>query len=377
MIKKTNIVISSLIMAVIFTLGTIPVLGASETSTGTMGLDTVIRKTIDDNPSLRLYYKKISVSKSAAIEAKRDRGNETKYQEDMRLNVNPERRVLELDNLQWEKDEKEASVVNESKQYYYQSIIQDQLIEIQKSKIKRLEKALEDKKLGIDVGTEAQTSLIDDQVNLNQAQTALQQLMNDKENVRMKLNINMGVDVDADINLTPVDVPYEEFTVKDIGALAIKMSKEYHSVKSMDRELILDNIESGIADKYDDDKNQLERAGSPNTDYKSYAETLDDNIIDLGYSIADESRSINAKVRMDYNNILNLNNIALSKKLDYDKAQILYNVEITKFNVGMSTQMNCDAASETLKAATCEYNKAKLDYFIGVEQFKIYTKGII
>ena len=201
-----------------------------------MDLDTAVKNSISGNSALSLYNKKIQVAIAAAEDASNDPCDETDYQTEMRLNVNPQRRQLELDNLNWEKDQKQNSVMTDSKQYYYGYLIQEELIKIQQSKIERLKKVIENKKLGIDVGTEAQTSLIDDQVNLDTAAAELEQLLNDKESLRMKLNINMGKDVDTALNLKSEDIPYEEYTIEDIGALAKSMSEGYHSITSMNRE---------------------------------------------------------------------------------------------------------------------------------------------
>ena len=187
----------------------------------------------------------------------------------------------------------------------------------------------------------------------------------------------MGTNVDADLNLKFEEVPYNEFTVDDIDNLADSMSKGYYSILSKNRELALDQKEKDIASSYDSGENQLARAAYPNTDYKSYAETLGDTITNLQYALGDEGLSINAKVRTDYNNILNLSSNVLSRKLDYEEAQILLNSEKAKLKVGMSTQSSCDAAEEKLQSAACEYNKAKLDYFISVEKFKYYVSDFI
>lgn len=375
--KKSKQIISILALGIFMTLTPAKAMAAATSDTAEMDLDQVIQNTISGNSSLNLYNKKIDVAKTALEEADLQTGTETDYQQEMRLSVNPGRRQLELDNLNWDKDQKQDSVVTKSKQLYYQYLVQDKLIEIQKDKIERLKKALENKKTGIDVGTEAQNSLIDDQVNLDAAETGLQQLLNDKESIRMKLNINMGKNVNAEVNLKSQDIPYEEYTLEDIGTLAEKLSDESHTVTSMNRELELDRTEEGIAEMYDDDKNQLERAAYPNTDYKSYAETLMDTITNLEYQVIDEGNSVNAKVRIDYNNILSLNNTVISKKLDYDQAVILYNTEKSKLDVGMSTQLEVDAAEESMKDAECQYNEAKIDYLAAVEQFKSYVKDFV
>ncbi|MGE5626924.1 MAG: TolC family protein [Solirubrobacterales bacterium] len=372
--KKNKKIISILALGIFMTLTPGNAMAAAGSDTGEMDLEQVIENTISGNSSLNLYNKKIDVAKTALEEADLQTGEETDYQQEMRLSVNPGRRQLELDNLNWDKDQKQDSVVTKSKQLYFQYIIQDKLIEIQKDKIQTLKTALQNKKTGIDVGTEAQNSLIDDQVNLDTAETELQQLLNDKESIRMKLNINMGKSVNSVLNLKSEDIPYEEYTLEDVGAIAEKMSKECHSVTSMNKELELDRTEEGIAEMYDDDENQLERAAYPNTDYKSYAETLSDTITNLEYQVIDEENSVNAKVRIDYNNILSLNNTVTSKKLDYDQAVILYNTEKSKLEVGMSTQLQVDTAEESMKEAECQYNEAKIDYLTAVEQFKSYIK---
>ena len=160
MIKKPNMLVSSLLLTALLAFGAVTVRGASDSNSGILSLDDVIQKTESGNSTLSLYNKKIDVSIAAAEAAKLAKQDETEYQKEMRLNVNPDRRLLELDNLKREKTDKENDAVIASKQYFYQYLIQDDLIKVQNYKIQRLKQALEDKKLEIKVGTKAETSLI-------------------------------------------------------------------------------------------------------------------------------------------------------------------------------------------------------------------------
>ncbi|MGH4139584.1 TolC family protein [Clostridium sp.] len=382
--KKAKLVVSSLaILGVLSTIG-MPVFGANKNSTEVMDMESVIAAVASGNSSLSLYDKKIKIltEKINAVvpydeETNYDRGtraDETDYQREMRLNVNPPRRELELHNLLWDKQQDQDEIVISSKQYYYQYVLQDQIIELQKSKIERLKKVLENKKAGIDIGTEAGYTLIDDQVNVNDAETALLQLINEKENIRMKLNINMGKNVDAPLMVKTKDIPYEEYKADKLDDVVAKTSKGYHTITAMSEEIRLDTKEKGIADEYDTDPNQLVRAASPNTDYKSWSETLGDTIVNLGYDLTDESIDVESKIRTDYNNVLNLNNTVLVKKLDCDKAETLLNTEKARLTAGQSVQLSVDTAQEMLNAATVELSKAKIDYFEDAQQFKNYIK---
>lgn len=373
--KKVRVVILSLAILGMFTTAVTPVFGVSEESTGAVDINVVISAIASGNSSLKLYDKKIKISQAKINEVVEVPDHETDYKREMRLNVNPGRRELELVNLLWDKAKKQDEIVLSSKQYYYQYVVQDEMIELQQSKIERLKKVLDNKKQGIDIGTEAGYNLIDDQVNLNDAQTTLSGLINEKENIRMKLNINMGKSVDAAINVKSVDIPYEEYKLDNLDDIVAKMSKGYHTITAMNEEMRMDTKEKDIADKYDTDLNQLVRAASPNTDYKSWSETLGDIIVNLGYDVTDEARNVESKVRTDYNNVLNLDNNVLSKKLDCDKAETVLSAEQARLNVGQNTQITVDAAAETLKAATLELNKAKIEYFVSVQQFKNYIKG--
>ncbi|MGK0467395.1 TolC family protein [Clostridium sp.] len=382
--KKAKLIVSSLAILGIFSTIGMPVFGVSEKSTGVMDITSVIAAVASGNSSLSLYDKKIKIvtEKINAVvpydeETNYDRGtraDETDYQREMRLNVNPPRRELELHNLLWDKQQNQDEVVLSSKEYYYQYVLQDQIIELQKSKIERLKKVLQNKKQGIDIGTEAGYTLIDDQVNVNDAETELLQLVNDKENIRMKLNINMGKNVDAALTVKTTDIPYEEYKVDNLDDVVVKMSKEYHTITAMNEEIRLDKKEKGIADEYDTDPNQLVRAASPNTDYKSWSETLGDTIVNLGYDLTDESRNVESQIRTDYNNVLNSNNIVLTKKLDCDKAETLLKAEQARLNQGQSVQLSVDSAQEILNAATIDLNKAKIEYFAHAQQFKNYIK---
>ncbi len=382
--KKAKLIVSSLAILGVLSTIAIPAFGVSEKSTGVMDINSIIEAVGSGNSSLSLYDKKIKIvtEKVNAIvpykdETSYDRGmraDETDYQMEMRLNVNPPRRELELHNLLWDKQQKQDEVVLSSKQYYYQYVLQDQIIELQKSKIERLKKVLANKKAGIDIGTEAGYTLIDDQVNVNDAETALLQLVNEKENIRMKLNINMGKNVDSPLTVKTTDIPYAEYKIDNLEDVVVKMSKGYHSITAMNEEIRLDTKEKGIADKYDTDPNQLVRAASPNTDYKSWSELLGDTIVNLGYDLTDESRDVESKIRTDYNNVLNFNNTVLVKQLDCDKAETLLKAEKARVTAGQSVQVSVDLAQENLNNATIDLNKAKIDYFAKVQQFKNYIK---
>ena len=180
-----------------------------------------------------MWNKKINISKTAAAKADDPADDETDYQRDMRLKVNPDRRAHELEDLEWDRDQKEESAVLDTKKYYYQSIIYDELIKVENSKITRLNKAIEDEKLKIQLGADPETELINDQVNLSNAQAELQQLIDQRSNP-------WGVTVSS-VEMRDVVIP---------GALQDAMSREAQAAREKQARIILGQAEMEIANSF-------------------------------------------------------------------------------------------------------------------------------
>lgn len=371
--KTLKILTTSIVLVGFLTLGT-KVLAASD-KVSELDVNDIIKLTTSNNSELNLFNKKIEVKKKWYIEALDEQPNESDYKKDMRLYVYPFSREHEIKELEWERDEKQNEVIIASTSAYYDILIQEQLIELQEKKIARLTKALDNKKQKINYGLETVVSLIDDETNLKDANTNLEKLKNDEKVLRMKLNMKTGNTVDKILNLKQVEIPYSTFEVKDLDDVVENMVTKYHTITSLIEKEEIDEKEKEIAHRYTGfNTTEIENALNPNGDFKNREETLDDEITEIHYKMDDEKKNIESKVRIDYNNILKIKNNIEMKKLDYEKANILFETEKSKLQHGSSTEIQYNLAEENILSALCDYNKAKLDYYIAVENFKNYIK---
>lgn len=373
--KKIKVITAAIALVGILSVGATSAWGAADKNSQ-IDMNDIIRLTTSNNTELNLFKKKIEVRDKWYHDALDDNEYDSGYQKDMKKYIYPFKRQLEIKDLQWQRDQKQDEVVLASTKAYYDITLQNQMIELQQKKIERLTILLEYKKEKIKLGTEAATSLIDDETNLKDAQIKLQQLKNDEEKLRMELNMKVGNPVDKKLNLKNSEIPYEPFQVKNLEAVVENMLTKYHTINYMEEEEKIAIKEKDIVEDYENahSASELERAANPSGDYKSKVENLEDQLIELKYKMDDEKKNIEAKVRMDYNTLLNLNDDVEVKKLDYEKAQTLLKTEKAKFDAGRSTKVQCDAAEESVLMALCEYNRAKLNYYVAVEKFKNYTK---
>lgn len=350
-------------------------LGAADTNSH-LDANDIIRLTTENDSDLNLFRKRIKVKEKWYDEKTEKKDSDDNFLEDMKDDIIPLRERYAIKELEWEREKTQDRVVTESLNSYYKIMIHKKTIQVQEKTIKRLGKLLEYKKAKIKAGTEAAVTLIDDETNLKSAQVKLQQLKNDEEKMMMELNMNIGTPVDKKLNLKEVEVPYEIFEVKNIENVVEKMLSKYHTIKAIEEEKDIDEREKALNHVYDnaDDKSETEKAMNPSRDYEENEAKLEDHIVELKYKLQDEKKDIEGKIRIDYNSILNLQSDVEARKLDLEKAKTLLNTEKKKFEVGRSTQIQCDAAEENLLMAECQYNMAKLNHYIAVENFKNFTR---
>lgn len=376
--KKIKVIIASIALVGVLSTGASLAFGASEKGSQ-IDTNDIIRLTTSNNSELNLFKKKIEVKDKWYHEALKEKDNESNYAEDMRKYVNPFRRELEIDELEWQRDQKQDEVVLAATKLYYDIMLQDEMIELQKKKIQRLGKLVEYKKAKIEIGTESSVSLIDDETNLKDATTNLTKLENDKERLKMQLNMKIGNPVTKDITLKKVDIPYKVFEVANLENVVENMLKKYHTITYMEEEQKIDIKEKDIVHDYANASTNtaIENAMNPSSDYEEKEEELEDSLTELTYKMDDEKKRIDSKIRMDYNNILNLKDDVALKELDYEKTQTMLQTEKAKLDAGTSTILACDAKEEETLNALYNYNKAKLDYYIATEEFKNFTKKVL
>lgn len=367
--KISRIIVTFLVAAIIFSLGATAVFGASNNTTGTVDLKDIQRLARDNNSELNLLEEQIELKDKWYDDSLEEKEGESKYEEEMREYITPYRKQLEIKNLKWQVDKEQDEIILSSTKMYYAILNKAAMIENQKKKIERLKKVVENKKKRIEAGVDAQYTLVSDEANLKEAETTLVQLQNEEQNLKIQLNLNIGNEVSAKLDLKKVEIPYTEFKIDDINKKISTALAEYHTISYLVEKQKIDIQERALLESYvDDDLSELERLYG-GVDYQSKLEEIEDELLTTKYDIDNEKKNVEAKIRIDYNNILNLQNDVEIKKLSYENAQTYLQVEEAKYRAGQSTQMDCYIAQESVDAALYEYNTAKLNYYIAVESF--------
>ncbi|KEH98709.1 TolC family protein [Clostridium massiliodielmoense] len=370
--KKAKVLTTSILLVSVMTLGGKVVFGANSDSP--LGINDVVGNVVENNSDITLYKDKVRVKENWYTHEEKKRKNDSNYDEDIKKDVLPLKEEVDLGNLNWEREQIQDRITVEARELYYKILLQNRMIDVQQKTVERLKRELENKKKKISVGTEASISLVGDETNLKNAEVKLQELKSDKEKFALKLNMKMGTPVTGEVKLKDAEVPYKVFTINNVENVIDTMLKKYHTIKYLEKEEHAKIQEKNITHSYANAQDDDEVAKHPEKNYKSKEDDLEDDLIEIQYKMDDEKKKIQSKVRIDYNNIINLQNNIEAKKLDVDKADTLFKTEKTKFKVGTSTQIACDAAEEALLMAKLQYDNAKLDYYIAVENFKNYIR---
>ncbi|MCY6371335.1 TolC family protein [Clostridium ganghwense] len=337
----------------------------AENSTNNLNYGDVIQYAINENSDLKILNEKIKLADEKyddALDEKDEEAN-TSIETDKRKEVYHLKAKLELENAKWNKEQKQNQVDLEVTKKYYSILIQDELIDLQKQQIQRLEKQLEKKQKEFEAGITSKNSLMDYELILEQSKIKLEALNNEKQKMIMELNINMGREVNQELILEEKEIPYKEYKVDNLDETIKRMRETYYAVTRVEDEIKATVQDKNITQQYND-----------SDQYDNYIEGLEDKIVNLNYETEDEQKDIEYKIRSDYNNILKLSNEIKIKKLDYDNKVKLLELADTKLEKGLITELEYRPFEEDASNALQDYEKAKLNYYIAIEDFKFFIR---
>lgn len=347
---------------------------------GKVSVEDACAYAISNNQELKFYETKINTVEKRYNDKMKALEDAKGFEEDMKKEIYPKQHALDIDTLKNEQFEAKEKLIRDTEKCFYNIKIQNDLISAQEYKISRLQKELDNKKNKIDVGTEASYTVVNEETALKQAEMELEQYKTQEKSLRMQLNAFMGLNVDKELDLDFKDIPYEEYKVDNIDKVIDNMlEKDFSIEKLITQEAIYIN-EKDIVDSYDigDDSSSSSMvfgtSGSNSINYGDKSYELEDEIQKLHYDIKDAQVNLQVKVRSDYNNLLNLRNTVEMKKLDYERALALKDAEKAKFDVGLIDEVELMKSYENVKFAYCDYEKAVLDYYSAVSEFKNYIR---
>nr|WP_272507467.1 TolC family protein [Clostridium aestuarii] len=276
---------------------------------------------------------------------------------------------LEVNNVKWERNNKQDELVADVKKLYYEILVKNEVINVQKSKITRVSKQLKDVKRQIELGTMSKNILINYELDLDKAQNELKKIQHEQESLMMDLNMKSGNDVNNKLVLKEEEIPEVKLNV-NLPNIIKDLQKNSYEVKSLEKQIRIKVQEKNIVDLNADDDVPIE-----GIKYKDdVVEDLKDEIIQLEYDIEDKKTDLEFKARNDYNNILKIKDDMESKKLDYDKNLKLLDAAKTKYQIGLTTDKEYKAAEEECKKALCAYKQSEIDYYIAAEKFKDFIQ---
>jgi outer membrane protein TolC len=284
------------------------------------------------------------------LETKRNRGyNVKKAQKD-------------LDYTFWLVSEKEKSVVLEGKDNYFNYLLKQDEIALQKSKIARLKKELAKIETKISLGTAVQSLKVSKELEISKEEFNLVTLEFDLESIALQLNKSLKWDLETTIDVFPTDIPTVVFDVEDLVAVVETVFENHGEVNKL-------NIELELAEM---DLEFLEEDENNEEDDRVIIDAKAD-IDNLKLDIQAKKLNLEYDIRSTYNSVLNSKDQLAIKELELENLE--YNLEITnkRYNVGLEVIASVEADQEAVDFGEQALKQARLDYYIQVETYKSLT----
>jgi len=275
----------------------------------------------------------------------------------------PLMRKAELDELIWQKAKYEKTLKLDITKIYYQMLFKQQQIDLQEKVITSLKNDYAVKEKQMAIGSIAKSSLLSFEISINEAEAQLDSYKNELANLSMDLNKKLGYDVNQALQLRKIQLPEQSLEIKDINELVSTVVENAHTVAKLELEKTIKQKEYWIVASF----------GEKVSD----ADSIEEEILDYDFSIPDEKAAVEYQVRSSYNNILNLADEISIKKLDLDRYEMLLDIAKKKAEAGLLTEIDLYKAQIERDTALVSYNKAMLDYYIGVEEFKLYIDPVV
>lgn len=342
---------------------------AENSDVASITLSQAVESAIKNDKSLKLFDDKIDLAKrryNYALSMAKDApdkywGNDAQHIANKKEEIlYPLQRKATLDSLVWERQNSENNLRIEVTRQYFQILQKEQTLANQENIISLNNKEYETRKNQMDLGNITESTLLQYEMAVNNAEITLQSLQNELDNMFITFNDTTGVSLDTKVSLQNIDLPAVNMKIDSVDKLAESVVASSHDVQKMVSDQQLKKTENEILHQYSMFKLPDE------------CESLENDILNLDYDILNKKADIELKVHTDYNNLLNLGDDISIKKLDYDYKTKLYDIAKKKYDLGMITYLDCIKAEGEKDNALIDYKLAQLTYYIAYEQFKLY-----
>ncbi len=280
------------------------------------------------------------------IESKKNRG------------YNVKEATKNLEYQRWLLDEIKEQVVIDGTRNYFNYLLKSDEIELQKSKILRLNKELGQIKTKISLGTAVQSMKVTKELEITKEEFVITKLEFELESLALELNKSLLWDLETTIDVFDMNIPTVTYEVENIEAVVEDVLENHGEMLKLTEELELNEMYLEILYTEDD-------------------EDEDDEIIDAKADVADIKLNITNKkmsleydVRSSYNNLLNIKDQLTIKGLEIENLEYNHVITQKRYDVGLEVVSKLEAEEEVIEFGYYGLKQAELDYYIQVESFK-------
>lgn len=338
----------------------VPVFGENDSQTQ-LDVTEIQQAIIDNNLELKKLDQDIDLNQKKYDKAvdEKDTLEDDVIENNLRLKeYYVQEAQMNIDYAQWTKSEKQKDLLLQGEEDYWRLLLLNEEIALENNKISRLKNELSQIQKKVDLGQDVSSSITTASINIQNEESVLRGLQQQKEEKEMDLNLLIRQGIATEIVLKNQEVPDIDYTkdIEEAIAQATDKSGEISKVKS---EIALDELKGGIYEKYGYTKAHQDAE----LDIKN-----DKSIKEL--DLQGEITNVEYNLRSQYNTILNDKDGVEIAKLTLDNLNIDLNAASKRLEVGLTTRDAVEQLKEQVSFGELDLKKAKLDYYIAVQKLK-------
>lgn len=340
----------------------VPVLGKSGKSEDSkIDLNVIHNNIINKNVEFQRYKERVKIADYKLDKAEYQIGQvgSSWVETNKRREYYPKEAKMNLDYAKWQKTKKEQELVLKGEKFYFDYLLLEEEILLEEEKINRLKNSLEDIQKKIALGLETKSALSDIELIIEKEKLILKNLTNEKEKISMELNVLMNLDMNKQLDVVVVGIPSEEYIADDLENLIEKALTENGEIAKIDVEHSLAYMEKDIYQQHDY-KNE----------YEDKIISLKEKVVEKRYDFEDEKVNAEYEIRSKYNTFLNSKDELTIKVLQIQNLEVDLEVAKKRFDVGFITKDVVEELQEQIGFQKLNLKKAKLSYYIAMEEFK-------
>ncbi|MCT4633649.1 MAG: TolC family protein [Firmicutes bacterium] len=246
--------------------------------------------------------------------------------------------------------------------YNYKNLVEKEALETQKLEVAK--KDLDASKSKLDLGLITDTDYHNAEVAHFNQELSLQNVRYELGKSRRSINNSLNRPLDTEISLMNFAFPTLKYEVEDLDKLVEEVLTDNFTIDSMNAELDITKTNLWITRKYSG------TAGKYQT-----RRDLENSVNKQIFDINDKKAELELKLRSDYSDILSANEdieISTNKR---KIAELNFNIAQSQFDNGLISKIDFDKKKNEFESAKIDYNQALINYYVKVQEFKIYIEN--